>query len=88
MGITGARDRLPEDVEEHLRELKSLTDKPVCIGFGVSRPEQVRMLARIADGIIVGSAIVNLIAENSTRPREEIVRITGEFIADLMAGLK
>ena len=88
MGITGARDRLPEDVQEHLRELKALTDKPICIGFGVSRPEQVRMLARIADGIIVGSAIVNLIAENSTRPREEIVRITGKFIADLMTGLK
>ena len=88
MGITGPRERLPEDVQEHLRELKSLTDKPVCIGFGVSRAEQVRMLARVADGIIVGSAIVNLIAENAERPREEIVSITGEFIADLMTGLK
>ena len=88
MGITGARDKLPEDVQEHLLELKSLTDKPICIGFGVSRAEQVRMLARVADGIIVGSAIVNLIAQNARRPREEVVRITGEFVGDLITGLK
>jgi tryptophan synthase alpha chain len=62
-GITGARTDLPPDLTENLRELKALTDVPVAVGFGVSGREQAAAVAREADGVIVGSAIVRRIAE-------------------------
>jgi len=57
-GITGERDKLPEDLQENLRQIRSLTDRPVCVGFGISKPEHLQQLAGKADGAIVGSAIV------------------------------
>jgi tryptophan synthase alpha chain len=57
-GITGERDQLPDELLSQLRQLRRLTDLPLCVGFGVSRPEHVRMLRESADGVIVGSAIV------------------------------
>lgn len=57
-GITGERDRLPDQLLEQLRLLRGMTPLPLCVGFGVSRPDHVRMLRDVADGVIVGSAIV------------------------------
>ena len=57
VGITGERDRLPETLREQLRKLRSMTDLPLCVGFGVSKPDQVKELREIADGVIVGSAL-------------------------------
>ena len=62
-GITGERDRLPADLEPNLRQLRSLTDRPICVGFGISTPEHLAQLAPLADGAIVGSAIVKRMAE-------------------------
>jgi len=87
-GTTGARDRLPDDLAEHIRLLKSLTRKPVAVGFGISRPEHVRAVAAHADGVIVGSAIVRRIHELSDRPREEMIRAVGDFVAELAAGVR
>jgi tryptophan synthase alpha chain len=64
-GITGERDRLPEELLDQLRRLRNQTDLPLCVGFGVSKPEHVRMLREQADGVIVGSAIVRKL-ENAT----------------------
>ena len=58
VGITGARDRLPVGLRELLARLRTMTDLPLCVGFGVSKPEHVRELKEIADGVIVGSALV------------------------------
>jgi tryptophan synthase alpha chain len=58
VGITGERDRLPEQLTEQLARLRKLTDLPLCVGFGVSKPEHVRHLRDIADGVIVGSAFI------------------------------
>src|SRR3954466_12825488 len=55
-GITGERQKLPEDLAEQLRQLKQISDTPVCVGFGISRPEHVAQLSGFADGAIVGSA--------------------------------
>src|SRR3954466_6277927 len=55
-GITGERQKMPEDLAEQLRQLKQITDTPVCVGFGISRPEHVAQLSGFADGAIVGSA--------------------------------
>lgn len=57
-GITGERERLPDDLVRRVAELRQETPLPVCVGFGISRPEQVALLRPVADGIIVGSAIV------------------------------
>jgi tryptophan synthase alpha chain len=57
-GITGERRALPEDLKDNVAWLRSQTDLPICIGFGISEPEHVKMLAPTADGLIVGSAIV------------------------------
>ncbi|HXG05323.1 MAG TPA: tryptophan synthase subunit alpha, partial [Candidatus Binatia bacterium] len=57
--VTGARDRLPEGAEPMLRRVRSLAGGvPVAAGFGVSTPEQARALAGVADGVVVGSALV------------------------------
>jgi tryptophan synthase alpha chain len=57
-GITGERDTLPEALAGQLRWLRRQTELPLCVGFGISRPEQVRALSEAADGIIVASALV------------------------------
>lgn len=58
-GVTGARRALPTDLAPRLKKLRRMTKKPVLVGFGVSTPEQARGIARIADGVIVGSAVIN-----------------------------
>ena len=85
-GTTGARSELPADLIEHLQRLKAMTRKPVAVGFGISSPEQVRMVGGVADGVIVGSAIVKKIHQLSDRPRDEIVAAVGDFVAELAAG--
>ena len=61
-GITGARDRLPPDLAAFVGRVRAETDKPLAVGFGISTPEQARQVAALADGVIVGSAVVRLAA--------------------------
>jgi tryptophan synthase alpha chain len=58
VGITGQRDQLPTGLRELLARLRRMTELPLCVGFGVSKPDHVRELKQIADGVIVGSALV------------------------------
>ncbi len=60
-GVTGARTQVPPDVEALVGRVKSLSALPVCVGFGVSTPEQAEAIGRLADGVIVGSALVDLV---------------------------
>ncbi len=65
LGVTGARGDLHPEALRMIRRVRARTDLPLCVGFGISRPEHVQALSRAgADGAIVGSAIVNLIARN------------------------
>lgn len=59
-GVTGARNDLPPDLEPFVTTVRRLTDQPLCVGFGISTPKQARRIARIADGVIVGSRIIQL----------------------------
>ena len=69
-GVTGTRRSLPADIVENIRTIRSMTIKPIAVGFGVSDPKQAKLVAKTADGVIVGSAIVKLIAErNNLIPR-------------------
>ncbi len=87
-GITGERDALPPELVENVAWLREHTELPICIGFGISRPAHVRMLAPVADGLIVGSAIVRRLAEAGRRPREEVLAEVGAYVAELLAALK
>jgi len=63
-GVTGARDRLAQNLQQRLELLRSLTDKPIAVGFGISQPEHARQVVDWgADGAIVGSALVARLAE-------------------------
>jgi tryptophan synthase alpha chain len=86
-GITGERTELPPEIVDNVAWLRAQTSLPICIGFGISRPEHVRRLAPVADGLIVGSAIVRRIAEAGSRPRDEVLREIGEYAAGLLAAL-
>jgi tryptophan synthase alpha chain len=87
-GITGERKRLPPELAENVQWLRTQTDLPICIGFGISSPEQVRELAPIADGLIVGSSLVRLLDDAANLPRAEVVAGVGRFLAALAAGLE
>lgn len=63
-GTTGARDQIPPSAIPFVRKLKRSSSKPVAVGFGISTPEQVNTLAKVADGVIVGSRIIHAILKN------------------------
>lgn len=86
-GITGERRAMPTDLADNVAWLREQTSLPVCIGFGISDVEHVRQLAPVADGLIVGSAIVRRVAGLSDRPRAELITAIGDFIAELAAPL-
>jgi len=65
-GVTGARDKLPEELESFVARVRERTEKPLCVGFGVSTAEQARRIAKVADGVIVGSRIIQLMEEDAT----------------------
>jgi tryptophan synthase alpha chain len=82
-GITGERAELPPDLVALVRDLRAVTTKPICVGFGISTPAHVAEVVRYADGAIVGSAIVRLVEHLAGDPA--LVRKVGDFIASLKA---
>jgi tryptophan synthase alpha chain len=86
-GITGERTQLPPEIVDNVAWLRSQTPLPICIGFGISRPEHVRMLSPVADGLIVGSAIVRHIAEAASKPRQQVLDEIDSYAAELLAAL-
>jgi tryptophan synthase alpha chain len=87
-GITGERTQLPPELVDNVGWLREQTKLPICIGFGVSTPEHVKLLAPVADGLIVGSAIVRRVAEAATVGREKALADVGDYVASLAAALK
>jgi len=79
-GVTGERRSLPTDLADNIAWLRTLTELPICVGFGVGEPEQARQLSAISDGVIVGSAIVRRMEQLSGTPAED-----GEGISELAA---
>ncbi len=59
-GVTGAREGLPADLAEFVARVRQVSSKPLCVGFGISTPEQAAQVGRIADGVIVGSRLIQL----------------------------
>lgn len=65
LGVTGARDSLPQELEGFVHRVRAKTTKPLYVGFGISNPEQAKRVAQIADGVIVGSRLIQLIKEHN-----------------------
>ena len=79
-GVTGARADLPVELAKRLSDLRALSAVPVAVGFGVARPEQARALAPLADGVVVGSALVQLHAAEGARAVGPFVRALREAL--------
>jgi len=62
-GVTGARKHISPEIKKQVSSLKKITEKPIAVGFGVSKPEQVKYIAQFADGVVVGSAVINEISK-------------------------
>lgn len=80
-GVTGTRRALPSDMKNNIRRIKKITKVPVCVGFGVSTRQQVRLVQGIADGVIVGSAIVKAIKGLCKKPNG--IKKIGAFVSNL-----
>lgn len=85
-GVTGARDSLAEGIASRVALARRLGDLPVCVGFGISTPEQAREVGTYADGVVVGSAIVDRIEAASST--DEAVDSVAKFVSELKAALR
>lgn len=83
-GVTGEREKLSKDLIRNILLIKKFTKKPVLVGFGISKPEQIREVCKVSDGVIVGSAIVRRIEENMGR--KDLVERVVNFVKNLMIG--
>jgi len=86
MGVTGERDAVAVDLSDHIALIRSRTDTPVVVGFGISTPEHVREVSRYADGVVVGSSIVRRIGESGGS--EGFETEVGRFVGTLTTALK
>ena len=82
-GVTGARTELPPGLIDRIEWLRTKTDVPILVGFGISGADQARAVAAVADGVIVGSALVRQVAELASQPREQLVAGVERFIEPL-----
>jgi len=85
-GVTGVRDDLPPGLDAQVRAVRGRSGVPVAVGFGIGRPEQAAAVARFADGVVVGSALVRLIEENAGSP--DLVERVEAFCAALLGSLR
>ena len=81
-GVTGVRSKLPQDLTKKVRAIKRITQKPVLVGFGVSKPEQIQGIVREADGIVVGSALVNRLVKGQSAKRIQ------SFVSSLIKAMR
>jgi len=86
-GVTGTRQALPAGIRENIRRIKRISKKPVCVGFGVSTPAQVKVLARYFDGIIVGSAVIKILEKNLGN-KAKAIKDAVSFVKSMIRGLK
>ena len=87
-GITGERTELPQSLVDNVGWLRERTELPICIGFGISQPEHVRRLAPVADGLIVGSALVRRIAAADRHNRQAVIDELGDYVESLVKALE
>lgn len=80
-GVTGAESAVPMEISGLVRKVKDLTEKPVCVGFGISTPAHVKLVCQEADGAVVGSAVVSMFHKHWSNPSER--PLISEFVRSL-----
>lgn len=85
-GVTGARGVLPDDLERRISGIRAISNLPIAVGFGIADPRTVRHAGAVADGVVVGSALVSVI-EQYGRDRERLLEEVGSLVAALKAPL-
>ena len=83
-GITGERDKLPDDLETNVKQLRAQSSVPVCIGFGIGKRAHVEQLRGVGDGAIVGSAIVKQMRIHAAEQPAQIAQTVAAFCAELL----
>ena len=78
-GVTGIRSEIKTDLEPIVSQIKKVCDLPVAVGFGIHTPKQAKEISKISDGVIVGSAIVNIIAEHGENASDALK----EYVSDM-----
>lgn len=87
LGVTGMRKEITTDIHELVGQIKKYTHVPVAIGFGIAEPAQAETMARLSDGVIVGSAIVNIIAKHGAHAEETLREYVSAMKAAAMKGM-
>jgi tryptophan synthase alpha chain len=82
MGVTGARSSLPADLEQQIAALRSVTEVPIAVGFGISTPAQAAAVAGVADGVVVGSALIDALDRGGVAQAEALLRAMREAMDD------
>ena len=80
-GVTGTAEELPKELTSFVTFVKEIVTKPLLVGFGISTPEHARSVSRIADGVIIGSAIAAIIEKNLDS-KEQMLKTLGKFVSD------
>jgi tryptophan synthase alpha chain len=82
-GVTGARRRFSDNLVDFVAKIKSMTELPIAVGFGISSPDQAAMIGDIADGVIVGSALIDAVDAADDKPAA-----AAAFVSDLQRAVK
>ena len=86
VGVTGMQKQVSSDLESQVARLRAHTKLPIAVGFGVSNPQQAWLVAQAADAVVVGSAIVNQIAEHGRK--KDLAKRVGQFVKSLSDAVK
>ncbi len=81
-GVTGVRDKLPSGLEAFVTKVRNVANQPLCVGFGISNPEQVGQVAQVADGVIVGSRVIQLMESE-----DKSMTAVGNFVRELRVAI-
>ena len=85
-GITGTAAPKITDIKNEVGKIRGITSLPVAVGFGISKPQQAKEISRLADGIVIGSAVVRLIDENKNS--RDLVRIVSDYVSGIKKVLR
>jgi tryptophan synthase alpha chain len=85
-GVTGMQVKVAANLAQSVGKIRAQTSLPVAVGFGISNPEQAKLVALSADAVVVGSAVVNQIAKHGRSP--ELVKRVGQFVESLVSAVK
>lgn len=86
-GVTGEREHLPNDLADGIRQLRSLTTVPICVGFGISKPAHLAQLQGLADGAIVGSAFVKIVKAQINAGPAALAELSAKYARELLSGV-